>query len=328
MATKEAVALPTGEAGAPPAHKRDAIEVVFAEPQANLRTMLRTALRDLGYTALRDYSSEEAVRSALEGFFADLLIIDAAVAGPRCAVVHDIRHGTLGLNPFVTVIVTTFRPDADIVRAAVDAGCDDLLVKPLSPAKLRDRIRTSAFNRRPFIVTHDYIGPDRRREITAEHQPQLVAVPNTLGWKERGETVDPGEAEALIAAARREINDQRLKRNAFQIAFLVGLILPDYERREPTKTTLRQIRRLGSTAEEVSHRMVGTPYEHLTQVCDSVVKVAASLATSWQQPTKKDLDLLKPLSDAMVVGFHPGSDSSLLASEIGNAIRGYKSRQT
>lgn len=327
MATKEAPTVPFTEASSHPTHKRDAVEVVFAEPQANLRTMLRTALRELGYTALKDFASEEAVREALTGFFADLLIVDAAVAGPGCAVVHDIRHGNLGLNPFVTIIVTTFRPDADIVRAAVDAGCDDLLVKPLSPAKLRDRIRSSAFNRRPFIVTHDYIGPDRRRDITAEHQPQLVAVPNTLGWKERGETVDVGETEALIAAARREINDQRLKRNAFQIAFLVGLILPDYERREPTKNTLRQIRRLGTTADEVSRRMAGTPYEHLTQVCDSVVKVAASLATSWQQPAKKDLDLLKPLSDAMVVGFHPGSDSSMLASEIGTAIRGYKARQ-
>lgn len=315
------------EPSSSPQPRRSEVQVAFAEPQAHLRSMLRSSLRELGYTNVVDYSSMEEFREGVDGQFLDLLIIDTTIAGPRCDIIRDIRSGNLLSNPFTTIVVTTFTPDMDIVRGAVEAGTDDLLIKPLSPAKLSDRIRSVAFNRRPFVVTHDYIGPDRRRDRPVADTLPLISVPNTLGLKERGETVNTQEAEAIIAAARREINDQKLKRNAFQIAFLVGLILPDYDRGEPTSDTRRMIERLRMAAADIKQRMQGTPYEHVGQLCDSVVEVGNGLAARWRTPARKDLDLLKPLSDAMVVAFNPETDGGLLAAEVGSAIRGYRMRK-
>ena len=41
------------------------------------------------------------------------------------------------------------------------ADSDDLLLMPVAPAQVMTRIDNLMQGRKPFIVTHDYIGPDR-----------------------------------------------------------------------------------------------------------------------------------------------------------------------
>src|SRR3546814_3917356 len=60
--------------------------------------------------------------------------------GDACEVLHAVRHNKLGKNPFVPVILTSWRPQPDLVRRVVDSGADDFLVKPLSPGKLLQRV--------------------------------------------------------------------------------------------------------------------------------------------------------------------------------------------
>jgi hypothetical protein len=42
-----------------------------------------------------------------------------------------------------------------------------VIIRPFSTSFAEDRIRTLIRARKPFIVTSDYIGPDRRRDKTA-----------------------------------------------------------------------------------------------------------------------------------------------------------------
>src|SRR3546814_19838847 len=52
--------------------------------------------------------------------------------GDAVALVSDLRHGRLGVNPYLPIILTSWESDKPLVRRVVDAGADDLQVKPLS----------------------------------------------------------------------------------------------------------------------------------------------------------------------------------------------------
>src|SRR3546814_16454768 len=92
--------------------------------------------------------------------------------GDAVALVSDLRHGRLGVNPYLPIILTSWESDMQLVRRVVDAGADDLLVKPLSTRIILDRIETVALHRKPFVVTSDYIGQIGRascRERVCQH---------------------------------------------------------------------------------------------------------------------------------------------------------------
>ena len=83
--------------------------------------------------------------------------------GSVCSTIKELRHNETGRNPFVPVIVTTWEPDRDLVEKIADSGADALLVKPFSPWQLIERIDCLANRRKPFVVTAERIGPDRRK---------------------------------------------------------------------------------------------------------------------------------------------------------------------
>ena len=91
-----------------------------------------------------------------------------------------------------------------IVANARDCGANMVLVKPVSPASLYDRLVWIAFNPRKFIDSKDYFGPDRRFKIEG--------YPNGVGRRAGDKAVDLGNAagpalsqsdiDALLKATR------------------------------------------------------------------------------------------------------------------------------
>jgi len=76
-------------------------------------------------------------------------------------------------NPEVPVIVVTgHRSEAD-VRMARKAGVNEFVIKPFTPAGLLSRIQLVLSKPRPFIVSEDYIGPDRRRRVELSYSGPL-----------------------------------------------------------------------------------------------------------------------------------------------------------
>ena len=81
-----------------------------------------------------------------------------------------------------------------------------LIVKPMSPASLYDRLLWVAFNPRKFIDSPNYFGPDRRFKIEG--------FPNGVGRRKGDQATDIGEAtgpamsqsdiDNLLKAARGE----------------------------------------------------------------------------------------------------------------------------
>jgi CheY-like chemotaxis protein len=76
-------------------------------------------------------------------------------------------------NPQIPVIIVTGnRSEAD-VQIARRAGVNEFVIKPFTPAALLSRIQLVLLKPRPFIVSNDYIGPDRRRRAELSYSGPL-----------------------------------------------------------------------------------------------------------------------------------------------------------
>lgn len=308
---------------------RERIEIAFADPQREIRYVLRSTVVRHGYREVQEYGRTPALKAALVQRTPDLIIIDAELPdGDACQLIADIRANKICDNPFVPVIITAWQPGADMVRKMVNSGADDLLVKPISPAFLLQRIEVLAGARKPFVVTSDYIGPDRRKDVNrGDGGVPLFDVPNTLRAKARGEFVDPIELSRSVASALLAINDQRMKRNAFQVAFAVGIILGAYRESRLGAELLEFIDQLTRVAVDMKERMLGSDYEQMEDRVESLERVATTLRQQAKAPDQATLKMLETVSSGILEGFNPERSGRELALEVASNIKTYAERQ-
>ena len=72
--------------------------------------------------------------------------------GEATSLASRIRTGELGINTFIGTIITVWQPSEAEIRCIVNYGNDGIIVKPLSPKQIMDRVNVVAFNRKPFVV--------------------------------------------------------------------------------------------------------------------------------------------------------------------------------
>lgn len=141
-----------------------AANVLVAEQNMSLRTMLRGVFRELGV------SHTTVVATAPEAFDAfvagayDLVLIDWAPSFDGIGLLQKIRSDPKSPSPFVPVIVMTANTERHHICTARDAGMTEYLAKPLSAALIYRRICAVIESNRPFVRANRFFGPDRRRK--------------------------------------------------------------------------------------------------------------------------------------------------------------------
>jgi DNA-binding response OmpR family regulator len=299
------------------------IIVVLADPKPLTRNLMRGAMNASGYRDVRDCTSVKNLETMLmSNLSPDLVIVDAALSGGNAfELIRSLRMGELGDNPFIPVIMVCWNASSEMIGKAAGCGVDDILVAPISPADLFARIKVLIRNRKPFVVTSDYIGPDRRYDpARGKSDIPQIEVPNTLRLKVLGQEIDDTDIKSAISQALNEINDQRLVRHSYQISYLVGLILPAYQENKVDPAVRIHVRNLSEVADEVGGRLVGSQFEHVGELCQTMRKVVASIRENWREPSRKDVELLEPLSQAILAGFNPDRDSAEMAGEINSMV--------
>ncbi len=308
--------------------RRGSTDIYHGEPQGNLMQTIRDTMNHEGFRRMSGFNGLEEVRVSLRDGTPDLVVLDSGLkGGDVCSTVNELRYNELGRNPFVPVIVTTWEPSRDLIHRLASCGADAVLVKPFAPKQLMDRMESLAGNRRPFVVTSDYVGPDRSKETKEQSKLPLIEVPNTLRAKVRGEPISIDRLQQEIDATMAQVNEQKLSRHAYQIGFLVGLILPAYQDGKLHESTSEKINQLVLVTQDVMRRTTGTQYEHVSDLCRSLIGVVTGIQDSFPKPAEKDMKLLSPLSDAILMGFHPDTDAAAMASEITDSIEKFEARQ-
>lgn len=288
----------------------DRIDVLLIDPDLHTRTTTKTILRNAGFYKIRTSRSLRELRQEIDLSIPELLISEAELEdGDFCRFVQDLRHNDTGTNPFLNVIALTWQPTSELVSRVVNSGADDLLAKPLSTGRVLDRITTLIEARRPFVVTSDYIGPDRRRSEARVTTIPLIEVPNTLRAVATGEGLS-AEIQDAIDAMIIEVNHQKLERHAFQIGWLVDRILEAFEGPTPPRIADEHLGRLVYVAEDMKRRVAGTRFDHVASLCVSLAKATQAVRVAPRGAHGKQVRLLKPLAQAVQAGFITGTETA------------------
>lgn len=299
----------------------ESIRVVIGEPNRQMRQSVKTALIDKGFRNIVDVASAKDVGEAIKTGDVDLLVCDMGLPdGSLCEIIRKCRHHEIGPNPFILVITLLENPTVAVVKQAFDAGTDDLIVKPFAPKQLLDRVLVLARGRKPFVVTHDYIGPDRRKTQRDGDgvSATLIEVPNPLRAKAMGE-MNPERLQQLIDSAAIMINEQKMERHAVQIAYLIDRILPTYEGGGGPHLD-QLLEQLLYVAEDLSRRLRGTRYSHVAELAMSLVGLTMRVRQAGNRPDQKDMDLLPKLCLAIERAFSRDARTADVAKQISQAV--------
>jgi DNA-binding response OmpR family regulator len=295
-------------------HFKD-VSLVLVEANRDIRGSIRASLMLEGFGEVHDTHLLDRARGWVEASPPDLLIADAqSFETESCGLFHGIRHQVLGEDPFVPIIALSGPGLPPQVKKVIDSGVDHILVRPVTIESLLDRILLLIRKRKPFVVTSDYIGPDRRTEMRAGEQVPLIQVPNALRAKAT-KSADAAALRAEIHCAKAEINRRKMERNAVQIAWLTAHIV---EGGQAVRT--EHLERLLETAQDLARRLEGTRQDHVSGLCRSLVQVAAKLLRVDSDTDPRDIRVLPHLSAAIVAAFPADGHTAAVAEDICRSV--------
>ncbi|HEX4176842.1 MAG TPA: response regulator, partial [Rhizomicrobium sp.] len=207
----------------------DSVDVLIYDPVPSNRTATRAAMYALGFRKTETVSTLEAFLESVQKAPPDIALCEAqGGAEDLCVVIQQLRQGGAGHNPFIVIIVTAWEKNTAMINRVVSSGADDLLLRPFSTAVLGSRIETHVERRKGFVITTDYVGPDRRNPA----QPRANSAasfepPNSLKMKAKEKL--PADAiakrlDAELKQAREKLHSEKLRRDSFQVCILWRLM--------------------------------------------------------------------------------------------------------
>lgn len=319
------------------------VRLMLADANGHLRYGLKSALFQVGFREILDCGGFPPVLDAVTRNVIDVLMIDVDLpGGEACGLINQIRHHKVGNNPFLVAIAVTGTPTNEVVKRAIDAGADDLIIKPFSPEAMIQRVKTLARGRKPFVVTHDYIGPDRRKVQRDDPQKApMLEVPNPLRSKAVANS-DSSSLQRLIDAAAARINQHKMERYAVQIGYLADRIEPHFkEGRLATGDAavvveiVAHLRRLSFVAEDLGYRMRGTAYAHVAELALSLIGVSERILEAIGNPASRsdtglvdhrDVELLPKIAQSLARAFSADKTTVEAAHQISTSVQNFSNR--
>jgi DNA-binding response OmpR family regulator len=253
-------------------------ETLIYDPVSSNRTATRAALYTLGFRFIETVATVEGFTDAIKRRPPDLAMCEAQGADAElCSMIQTLRQGSTGYNPFIVIIVTAWEKTNALVGRVLNSGADDLILRPFSTAVLGSRIEAHIERRKGFVITTDYVGPDRRKDATRASNVDLFEPPNSLKMKAK-DRLSTDEANAKLDAelrtARSTLNAEKLRRDAFQICILWRLMQEHKPGQEPYKTELIKLAKL---IHAVTKRCREIEFDTAVQWCESVLAAVEGL---------------------------------------------------
>ena len=158
--------------------------LLVVEDDDHIRTALRWALEDEGYSVAEAVDGEDAIEQ-VSGSVPDMMVVDLMLgAVDGFAVIRAVRR-----HHDLPIIVVSARADTHDIVAALEAGADDYVTKPFQVKEITARLR--ALRRRT--------GAQPRSGRTEDESPREVVLdshpPAPLLLREESGTVQRGDQQ-------------------------------------------------------------------------------------------------------------------------------------
>jgi DNA-binding response OmpR family regulator len=246
-------------------------ETLIYDPVPMNRNATRAALYSLGFRQIEAVGTLDAFWNLVRKRPPDLAMCEAQPDQDVCQAIQQLRVGAAGHNPFIVVIVTAWNNSNGLVEKVLNCGADDLVLRPFSTATLGARIKTHVERRKGFVITTDYVGPDRRGDPNRFSNVELFEPPNSLQMKARDRLsadVVAQRMDAELKVACDILHSEKLRRDAFQICILWRLIQSRRPAAGTTSADIVKIKELTRTVEARCHEL---QIEHAGEWCQSIL---------------------------------------------------------
>lgn len=304
-----------------------AVAAVF-DPVAPNRNATRNVLFALGFREIETLATLDDLKRTSREKSLDLIIAEAMRPDdPVYDFIRGLRRGEQARNPFVVSIVTTWIPQTNLVRHALDCGVDDIVSRPFSTTVMGERVRTHTLARKNFVVTADYIGPDRRAGGSREHSAKLIPVANSLHMKAvEAKTGAEGQValvEALVES-RRTVNLERMRRAAFHIGVIAAFVRGQAMGETEGQVRKADLERIAGSTREIAALAGIERFDAAVDTCRTVIEVAEAAMNGVD--LAKNAQILLRLSVALQVTLTPGRGAEECQAELAETLERIRAR--
>ena len=178
------------------------LRILVVENHLLMRRLLRAMLQGFGVAHI---SEARNVPQAIEHIYSepfDAVILDFFLGDMDGAdFAWTVRHHEDCINRQVPILMITGMPDHHKVLKVRDAGINGMLAKPIAPKDLYQRLYTMLAYPRPFIITPDYVGPQRdtrKANVKARPPAALFARRPSNKTRQRKKPVDPANEDRIL----------------------------------------------------------------------------------------------------------------------------------
>ena len=303
----------------------DSVDVLIYDPVSSNRTATRSAMYSLGFRKTETVSTLEAFIDAVQTNPPDIALCEAQGAVEElCSTIQQLRQGSAGHNPFIVIIVTAWEKNTTLINRVVSSGADDLLLRPFSTALLGSRIEAHVDRRKGFVITTEYVGPDRRREGARTCDVELFEPPNSLKMKAKDRLSGEAIARKLdieLKAAREKLTTDKLRRDSFQVCVLWRLLQdqPCIAGQAPPDLIKLQL-----LAKAIETRAQDSEFASGVEWCQSVLASAEGLVAGVDR--NASMHLLGHAALSLHQVFYPDKSPDSQLTEIDAAVEAIRSR--
>jgi two-component system chemotaxis response regulator CheY len=139
---------------------------LIADSNSFFSSICHGVLRGFGATKVIEVRDASQVVTTLKDYKIDLLLCDAKLPPSNAfQLTHSIRWQVNTDYRTIPILIMASDTRATLVRATRDCGANMMIAKPISPARLYDRLCWVAMTPRKFVDAPTYFGPDRRFKI-------------------------------------------------------------------------------------------------------------------------------------------------------------------
>lgn len=162
-----------------------ALRVLIADDNEGARALLAGMLQGIGITQIRHATNGRDAFLALRHWPPDLAFVDLNMAPVNgLEFTKLVRTAPDSPEPYLPIVLITGAAQLTRITEARDAGVNEVLVKPVSPQVVVERLRAVIESKRRFVRAENYVGPDRRRRDRSDyHGP----------WRREGDPKPPGK---------------------------------------------------------------------------------------------------------------------------------------
>ncbi len=182
------------------------LRILLVENHHLMRRLLGEMLRGFGAREIIEATDVPEAFSLIYREPFDAVILDFFLGEMDGAdFTWRIRRDPACRNRQVPILLITGLPEHQRVLKVRDAGVDSILAKPVAPKDLFVRLNTMLAQPRRFIVTKEYVGPERQPEARRSAAARLRDFPSPLTELRRRalSKVEPDDVLLLTKAVSR-----------------------------------------------------------------------------------------------------------------------------